>query len=146
MEQKQAKFETFFKKLAETGSSTFVLRGGTLIVELLNEEELKSKGGIILSAPSSHARGSTEENRLHVAKVLMTGEGYEGENGERIPTEVKMGAMVILPKYAPQFVSVFPGISEPTNNKIALIKEEQILAYYPTQESYEAAKNLSEER
>jgi co-chaperonin GroES (HSP10) len=144
MEQKTPKFETFFNELESLGKSTFVLRGSTLVVEILNEEELKSKGGIIMSAPSNHARGSAEEHRLHVAKVLMTGEGYVDEEGNAVPTDVKKGAMVILPKYAPQFVSIFPGISEPTNNRIALVKEDQILAYYPTQEAYEAAKKISE--
>lgn len=143
MEQTKTNYKEFFSKLQELGNSTFVLRGGTLVVELLADEELKSKGGIILAVPDAHKRNSIAENKIKAGRVVAVGEGYVGDDGERIPCDVNVGAIVLLPPYAPQYVSVFPGIAEPTQDRLALIKEDQILAYYTSEEAYEQAKTLS---
>lgn len=137
-----SQFKQFFEELTKRGEDTFILRGSTLIVEVMDEEELKSKGGIILATSSDHKRNSFEENRLNVARVLMVGDGYIGDDGESVPCDVKPGAYILLPKYSTQYVSIFPGLSIPTKNKIGLVKEDQILAYYPSEEAYSQAKAI----
>jgi hypothetical protein len=152
----QTPFEKEFQMLRELGEKTFVLRGSTIIVYELPDEEIKTQGGLIIATDSKQVMGnSVEQHRLKVAKVLMTGPGYYQENlnygdegshdhhipGTYIPLEVKPGAIVILPQYSTSTVSTFPGILKPTSNKLHMVKEDSIVAYYPSEEAYELAKS-----
>lgn len=137
----QEGFGKEFTILRELGEEVFVLRGSTIIVEILDDEELKTKGGLIIATDSKQTRGdSVSAHRLQVGRVLMTGPGYDGDDGEVIPLEVKPGAMVVLPQLSTTHLSMFPGIQRPTGNKLALVKEDNILCYYPTAEAYDLAK------
>lgn len=137
------RYQEYFTKLAE--KKLLQVPGSTLIVEIIRDEEVRSKGGIIISAPSNHARGSIEENRLLVGKVVFSGEGYYNEEtGGFDALDIPVGAIVVLPKYSMSMVSVFPGITEPTADKLGLVKENQILAFYASEKDYLEAKKLSE--
>lgn len=144
--------ETFEKELTtlrELGPETFVLRGSTLIVEIQEPEEIKTKGGIVLATTADHAKGnSVNAHRVEIGKVLMAGQGYWDEtidtneypSGKYEPLECQPGAIVILPQFSVQLMSHFPGIHRPTGNKLAMVKMDQILAYYPSKVAYEIAK------
>jgi co-chaperonin GroES (HSP10) len=137
----QTDFTKEFTRLKALGPETFVLRGSTIIVELVPDEELKTKGGIIIATPSDHVRKSVTEHKLQVGRVLMTGQGYWDEEKEAyVPLDVEPGAIVILPQYSTQLISTFPGIARPTGNKLALVKESELLAYYPNETAYNTAK------
>jgi hypothetical protein len=150
-------FEKEFTALRALGSDTFVLRGSSIIVELQEPEEIKTAGGIIVAAPSSHTRKSINEHRVIVGKVLMTGPGYWVDGvaedtvapdlevpsslfGHYEPLEVSVGAIVLMPQHSYTVISHFPGISRPTGEKLAMVKMDSIVAYYPSAEAYEAAK------
>lgn len=133
--------EKFFKNLRES-KDVFVLKGSTLIVKII-DEELRSQGGIIIAADPNQLKGGIDSNRLNVAEVLMAGEGYVDEDGNTIPLDCQPGAIVVLPKYGLSFVSVFPGLKDPTGEKLALVKEDQVLCYYPSREAYEQAKSFN---
>jgi co-chaperonin GroES (HSP10) len=141
----QESFEKEFSQLRELGEQSFVLRGSSIIVEIQPEEEIKTAGGLIIATDPKHIKGnSVEQHKLQVGKVLMTGPGYwiDGEEGSGSfePLEVKPGAIVILPQYGTSYISVFPGIQRPTGNKLGVVKMDQVLAYYPTQEAFEQVK------
>ncbi len=151
-------FENEIAALREMGPGTFVLRGSTLLVEIQEPEEIKTKGGLVLASSGDQRKGgTTEAHRIEVGKVLMAGQGYWNEEmnndivnskaqtitlirGGYEPLECQAGAIVLLPQFSTQLLSHFPGIQRPTGNKLALVKMDQILAYYPSQEAYEAAK------
>ncbi len=140
-------FEKELTALRKLGPETFVLRGSTLLVEIQEPEEIKTKGGLVLATHADHAKGhSVAAHRVEVGKVLMSGEGYWTEvapcDGESYfePLACQPGAIIILPQYATQLMSHFPGIQRPTGNKLAMVKMDQVLAYYPTQAAYEQAK------
>lgn len=124
------------------GNETFVLRGSTLIVEIVEPEELKTKGGIIIATSDNQIKGgSVAQGRLEIGRVLMVGEGYWDEEKKAfIPLDVSIGAIVILPQYSLQIISTFPGINRPTKNKIAMIKADQVLGLYRSPEAFEYAK------
>lgn len=130
--------DKFFKNLREK-PELFRLKGSTLIVKLI-EEELKTEGGIVIASSSEQLKGGTDEHRLNVAEVLMAGEGYVDDEGNPEPLDCQPGAIVVLPKFGMSLISVFPGLNEPTGEKLAMVKEDQILCYYPTKEAYEQAK------
>lgn len=150
--------ESFEKELAtlrELGPETFVLRGSTLLVEIQEPEEIKTKSGIVLGFDSAHTKGgSVQAHKVEIGKVLMAGQGYWNENAPNFDKqdqrlekdggyeslECQAGAIVVLPQYSTQLMSHFPGIQRPTGNKLAMVKMDQVLAYYPSQEAYELAK------
>jgi co-chaperonin GroES (HSP10) len=145
-DNQQTEFEKAFATLREMKGS-FFLRGSTIIVYELPDVEIKTEGGlVIVTNPNQVMGNSVEQHRLKVAKVLMVGPGYwsdeaefAGTQGSYLPVEVQPGAIVILPQYSTSTISVFPGINKPTGNKLHMIKEDSILAYYPSQEAYETA-------
>jgi hypothetical protein len=126
-----------------------VLRGSSIIVEIQPPEEIKTSGGLIVATVDAHAKGqSVNAHRVEVGKVLMTGPGYYvgdeegGAKGEYEALEVTPGAIVVMPQHSYSLMSHFPGITRPTKNRLALVKMDSILAYYPTQEAYEKAKEV----
>lgn len=139
----EAKYFNRFKKLREAGS--FTLRGSTLIIEIIPEEEIKTESGIILQT-ADNQRSSFAQNKPVIGVVLESGEGYYNEAGEVVaPCDTKPGAVVICPKFSTQYLSVFPGMNDPVNDSIAFVKEQEVLFYYPSMEAYtEARKALNE--
>ncbi len=140
-------FEKELSILRELGEGTFVLRGSTLIVEILEPEEIKTKSGLVIASSGMQAKGgNAEAHRVEVGKVLLSGQGYwtsitdNPNDGFYQALECQPGAIVLLPQYSTQLMSHFPGIQRPTGNKLAMIKMDQVLAYYPSQEAFELAK------
>lgn len=138
-------FDKEFAILRELGEDVFVLRGSTLLVEVLPDEELKTKGGLVIATDMNQIKGnSVNQHKLQVGRVLMCGQGYweetEGSEGTYTPLEVKPGAIVVLPQFSTSFLSMFPGIQRPTGNRIGMVKMSEILAYYPSSEAYQTAK------
>lgn len=133
--------DKFFQELRKK-PELFKLRGSTMLVEII-DEEIKTEGGIVIASSSDQLKGGVNENKLNVAKVLMAGEGYDDGEGGLEPLECQPGAIVVLPKYGLSFISVFPGLREPTGEKLAMVKEDQVLCFYPNEEAYEQAKKLN---
>lgn len=158
-------FQRDFEILRELGPSTFVLRGAALLVELLPREEIKTAGGLIIATPKDHIKGgSVTAHEVEVGRVLMSGQGYWDDNlttvvdpepaedpehtdvygsfkaGGYEPLEVQPGAIVVLPQYSITLMSHFPAIQRPTENKIAMVKMDQVLMYFTSIEAYETAK------
>lgn len=132
-------FDKEFAALRALGEEVFVLRGSTIIVEIL-PQELKLKSGLVVATTSDQARGGINANKLEIGKVLMTGPGYWNDDGGYEPLDIKPGAVVILPQYVTQQISVFPGIHRPTDGKLGMVKENEVLAFYPTREAFEKAQ------
>ena len=62
-----------------------------LIVERVEEEE-KTKGGIIIP--------DTAKEKPAEGKVIAVGNGKVGEDGKRVPLEVKKGNRILFGKYS----------------------------------------------
>lgn len=56
------------------------------------EEETKTKGGIIIP--------DTAKEKPAEGKVIATGNGKLGDDGKRVPLEVKKGDRILFGKYA----------------------------------------------
>lgn len=73
-----------------------VINGNRILVELLEEEEKKTAGGIIIDAVK---RSNTIENaeRARVAVVLAVGPGYTVEDtGEKVPVPYAPGDRILV--------------------------------------------------
>lgn len=83
-----------------------------VLVKRLEEKEEK-KGGIIIP--------DTAKEKPQEAEVIAVGPGKRGENGERIPMEVKKGDKVLISKYGGTDVKI-------DDSEHVILREDDILA------------------
>lgn len=83
-----------------------------VLVKRLDEKEEK-QGGIIIP--------DTAKEKPQEAEVIAVGPGKRGENGERIPLEVKKGDKVLVSKYGGTDVKI-------SGAEHVILREDDILA------------------
>ena len=83
------------------------------VLFIRTEDENKTKGGIIIP--------DTAKEKPQKGKVIAVGPGKIGENGNRIPLDVKVGDHVIFSKYAGNEIKI-------DNTEHVFMKEADILA------------------
>ena len=83
-----------------------------ILVERLEEKEVK-KGGIIIP--------DTAKEKPQEAKVIAVGNGKVGENGKKIPLDVKAGDKILFGKYSGSEVKI-------DDREYLILREEDILA------------------
>jgi co-chaperonin GroES (HSP10) len=133
----ESKYLAQFKRLDEVKKDIgFRLNGGRLLVEILPKKEFKSAGGLILASPDSY-KGTAETQRALVGIILMTGEGYVDVDGNEIPTEAKVGSIVVLNEFGIKYYSSFPGIEEFTRNTLAMTSESEVQMSFDNIEQYQ---------
>ncbi len=124
-----------FKRLSDLKG--FQLNGGRILVEILPEPEVKSAGGLILSAPSNKTVGTFEDFKPTMAVVLMTGVGYVNDQGEEIPQDVKVGNIVMLNPMSLRRFSTFPGLVGYTSLTVALTHESDVQMTFTDVQAFE---------
>jgi len=83
-----------------------------ILVERLEEKEVK-KGGIIIP--------DTAKEKPQEGKVIATGNGKVGDDGKKIPLDVKTGDKILLGKYSGSEVKI-------DDKEFLIMREEDILA------------------
>jgi chaperonin GroES len=83
-----------------------------LLVERLEEKEVK-KGGIIIP--------DTAKEKPQEAKVIAVGNGKVGENGKKIPLDVKAGDKILFGKYSGSEVKI-------DDKEYLIMREDDVLA------------------
>jgi chaperonin GroES len=83
-----------------------------LLVERLEEKEVK-KGGIIIP--------DTAKEKPQEGKVIAVGNGKVGDNGKKIPLDVKAGDKILFGKYSGSEVKI-------DDKEYLIMREEDILA------------------
>ena len=83
-----------------------------LLVERLEEKEAK-KGGIIIP--------DTAKEKPQEAKVIAVGNGKIGDDGKRIPLDVKAGHKILFGKYSGSEVKI-------DDKEYLILREEDVLA------------------
>ncbi len=85
------------------------------VLVLRVEEEKKTSGGIIIP--------DTAKEKPQEGKVAATGPGKMGDDGKRIPLEVKTGDRILFAKYAGTEIKI-DGVEH------IFMKQDDILAVY----------------
>lgn len=129
----ESKYLARFAKLAE---GQLPLRGNRLLVEVLPKAEIKSAGGLFINSNSSSHKSTTEMNRAKLAIVLVSGSGYYDEDGEDVALDVLPGAVIMVSEMGLKYYSEFPGIAEYTGETLALTRDSEIHAAWPSIEAY----------
>jgi chaperonin GroES len=83
-----------------------------ILVERLEEKEVK-KGGIIIP--------DTAKEKPQEAKVIAVGNGKVGDDGKKIPLDVKAGDRILFGKYSGSEVKL-------EEKEYLILREEDILA------------------
>ena len=83
-----------------------------IMVERLEEKEVK-KGGIIIP--------DTAKEKPQEGKVIAVGNGKVGDNGKKIPLDVKAGDKILFGKYSGSEVKI-------DDKEYLILREEDILA------------------
>ena len=83
-----------------------------IMVERLEEKEVK-KGGIIVP--------DTAKEKPQEGKVIAVGSGKVGDNGKKIPLDVKAGDKILFGKYSGSEVKI-------DDKEYLIMREEDILA------------------
>src|SRR6059058_3292626 len=83
-----------------------------ILVERLEEQEVK-KGGIIIP--------DTAKEKPKEAKVIAVGNGKVGDDGKKIPLDVKTGDKILFGKYSGSEVKI-------DDKEYLILREEDVLA------------------
>lgn len=119
----------------ENLKDVFVLEGARMLVEILERDEMKTKGGLILADPGGY-KTETQVNRPLFAVVLHTGPGEVDDEGVLTPSEYKRGSVLMINPVGPGYFSEFPGLGA-TKNKIAVASPHHVGMSWPTVEAFE---------
>ncbi len=107
-------------------SKYFTLAGNRMLVERMDDVEVKTAGGLYL-APASNKRSDLKLQKPLVCVVLATGEGYTQEGSEeKLPLDCKPGNVVILNAIGASFFSILPGMSSYTEERVGLTSESDV--------------------
>lgn len=126
-----------------TASKHFQLFGSKLLVEQLDLGEIKSKGGLILSAPS-HAKSNIKKQEPMVCIILAAGEGYTNDEGVAIPLTVKPGNIVVVNANGVLFFSTLPGVPSYTEMKVGITTESDVQMLFTDKEAFDAYTKVFE--
>ncbi len=136
----ESRFMKYFNALRENKAS-FTLRANNILVEII--EEKIEEGGIEIVSDMNQIRGGARENQGFVGLVLAVGEGYTADDGSMEPLDLKVGNVVLLPKYSVSMYTVFPGLPGMTRNDIGICVDQDIKFYYDSIEEYVRVKEIT---
>ncbi|NIO44451.1 MAG: hypothetical protein GTN36_02755 [Candidatus Aenigmarchaeota archaeon] len=108
-----------FKKLPENGE-LYNLKGNYILVERLDETEVKTSSGIILKASNRPDVMSMSENKPHLCVVLAVGEGYEEDD-----LEVEVGNIIMVPQISIKYFSMLPALQDYVSDTIGLTQSSE---------------------
>ena len=139
----ESKYLSQFQKLqVKEAEGIFKLHGSRVLVELLPAQEIKTAGGLILSAHTNQVKLSAQSQQAVLGIVLLTGEGYVDNDGNDVPMDVKVGNVVMLNDMSLRAYSTFPGLAGYTQSTVALTSESDIQMSFENIEKYEEYSKL----
>lgn len=136
-----SKYLERFKAL-NSKNKPYTLKNNLLMVERLQDPEVKTKSGIIVNPVGSGK--TTIHNVLsekpHFCIVLDVGEGYTDAEGQLIPNSmsVKVGDIVLLPSISIKYFSLFGTMKNYSADEIGLVKETEIEMHFKGEEGLSA--------
>jgi co-chaperonin GroES (HSP10) len=138
-----SKYLKAFQKLAEENKD-FELTGDCCLVEVIKDDELKTKGGILL-APSTSARQVTglSADKPTFVRILLVGKGYyDDETLEDRPLDVNPGDICLVGATSIKHFSVFGKLISYGETSLGLISAESVQLRFKGQEGYDRVFDL----
>lgn len=133
----------FLKAFNSDTRALFVLPGNKMLVERLEEEEVKTSGGLIIGTPA-RANSELKSHRPLVAVVVAVGEGYTDSSSDdpnaKLPLDVEPGSVVVLNPMGVEFFSTIPGFNVSTEMRLGITSESDVRMRFKDIETFEAYK------
>lgn len=119
---------------------SFIIPGANLLVERLQEEELKSKGGLYLDTHTEV--GTLGGDRLLRVKVVAIGEGFIDKSGNEVPNDSELGDILFIAKHSVKWLTAFP-IEGYQPGTLGLMSEEATQIRFRGEDSYKKFKQAT---
>ena len=117
------------------------LIGDLLLVELIKDEEFKTKSGIVLaSAVNQRQIAGLSADKPTFVRVLAAGEGFyddESDTPASIPLESQPGQILLIATNAIKPFSVFGKLINYGEVEIGLTRESDVQARFEDQEAFD---------
>lgn len=136
----ESKYKKYFDRLE--GKQLLQIKGKRLVVEVLDKDEIKTAGGLIIAKPDDDHRSVTEVNRPTLCIVLCAGVGYYDEDGNEVPLENSPGSVIEVSAHSLKMYSEWPGLMDYTKNKLAIVDDDVVHVSWPSIEKYEEYKKV----
>jgi co-chaperonin GroES (HSP10) len=130
----QSKYLKAFQTVSESGKGTYQLIGDCILVEVIKEDEFKTKSGLILSSGNARQVNGIEANKPTWVRILLTGEGYYNDKDgtmEEVPLDSKPGDIALVSANSIKYFSVFGPIVAVGQTQLGLIRESDIQMRFP---------------
>lgn len=119
-----------FKTLrAAMQDSEFSFEADFMLIEQIDEPEIKTKGGIVLAQAPGHILSEAQSLKAKLGIVLLV--------GRDVPAHLQPGAVILLNEYSVRWYSTFPGITEYSGKKIGLTMASEVKMSFKDEETYE---------
>lgn len=136
-----SKYLKALEHAASEGKSNYQLVGDCLIVEVLKDEEFKTKSGLILASGTKAQINGIDANKPLWARVLMVGEGYydtdEDGNQTEVPLETKPGDVILIGKQSIEYFSVFGRLPNYGDTQLGLVRDGEVRMRFRGQEGFD---------
>jgi co-chaperonin GroES (HSP10) len=138
----QSKYLEAFVAAGQEGKNLFQLVGDCLLVELIKDEEFKTKSGIILQTElSKNQNNGLYADKPTFVRVLLVGNGYfdTDEDGKikDVPLESKAGDIVLVGRTSIKQFSVFGKLVSYGETQIGLVREADVQLRFNGQEGFD---------
>lgn len=138
----KSKYLEAFAKVAAEAPETHKLVGDFLLVEVMKDEEFKTKSGLIMSTEMSRNQmDGMFQDRPTFARVLMAGAGYfsEGEDGKMkdVPLDTKPGDIVLVGRVSIKHFSVFGKLFSYGETTLGLCRDSDVQMRFSGDEGFE---------
>jgi co-chaperonin GroES (HSP10) len=124
-----------FKELDPT-EELFILHGNYILVNVLDDEEIKTASGIVIATQQNQRFGGANSERPVFAEVLAVGEGFADDEGNSVPVGSEPGDVIVVGQNAIQQFSRFGTVPAASGLKVGLVRESEIIMQFPSLEAY----------
>src|SRR5689334_13650412 len=96
-----SKYLSGFQTVAKEHGTLYKIQGNLLLVEVIKDEEFKTKSGIILATSDKRQVNGLVQDKPTFVRVLDVGPGYfKDDTMEDVPLETQPGDILLVPATA----------------------------------------------
>ena len=126
------------------------ITGNLIFIEELPKEEtgktVKGADGkefkLIIASGNQRQLGSIEDDKPFFVRVLDVGQGYYNEEKAKDePLDTKPGEIILIPKIAVQWISVWGEILSSTEHRIGYTRDSEIIARFTDAAQFQKYKD-----
>lgn len=135
------KYLKAFQAAIEAEPETMTVIGDCILVELIPDEEHKTKSGLVLAPGAQNQINGLSADKPSFVRVLVTGQGYYDDSDDKIeksvPLDSKPGDIVLVGRTSIKPFSVFGRLLNYGEKTLGLIRESDIQIRFRGQEGYD---------